>query len=109
MSDFSKVDKNFVVETKIEKEGIKFYNCLAEPFKVYGVYYEDGKFRRMPEKIAPELFVCNLPEAAAAEPEYLEKTWTRDIYPENFTGKEICRLSTLQSWSFRPAEKMIQG
>ena len=52
MSDFSKVDKNFVVETKIEKEGIKFYNCLAEPFKVYGVYYEDGKFRRMPEKIA---------------------------------------------------------
>ena len=64
---------------------------------------------RMPDKIAPELFVCNLPEAAAAEPEYLEKTWTRDIYPENFTGKEICRLSTLQSWSFRPAEKMIQG
>ncbi len=52
MSDFSKIDKNFVVETKIEKEGIKFYNCLSEPFKIYGVYYEDGKFRRMPEKVA---------------------------------------------------------
>ena len=52
MNDFSKVDKNFIVETKIEKEGIKFYNCLSEPFKIYGVYYEDGKFRRMPEKVA---------------------------------------------------------
>ena len=52
MNDFSKVDKNFIVETKIEKEGIKFYNCLSEPFKIYGVYYEDGKFRRLPEKVA---------------------------------------------------------
>ena len=25
---------------------------MSEPFKIYGVYYEDGKFRRMPEKVA---------------------------------------------------------
>ena len=24
MNDFAKIDKNFIVETKIEKEGIKF-------------------------------------------------------------------------------------
>ena len=62
MSDFGKVDKNFVVETKIEKEGIKFYNCLDERFDIYGVYYEDGKFRRMPEKVAETVSegVCRL-------------------------------------------------
>lgn len=52
MSDFSKIDKNFVVETKIDKEGIKFYNCMEKPFEVYGVFYEDGYFRRMPEAVA---------------------------------------------------------
>lgn len=52
MNDFGSIDKNFVVESKIEKEGIKFYNCRDEQFDIYGVYYEDGKFRRMPENIA---------------------------------------------------------
>ena len=46
------VDPNLVVPTKIEKKDIKFYNVLQPPFEVYGVYYEDGKFRRMPEKVA---------------------------------------------------------
>ena len=46
------IDPNLVVPTKIEKEDIRFYNVLEKPFKVYGVYYEDGKFRRMPESVA---------------------------------------------------------
>ena len=46
------IDPNLVVPTKIEKEDIRFYNVLEEPFKLYGVYYEDGAFRRMPEEVA---------------------------------------------------------
>ena len=64
---------------------------------------------RMPDRITPELFVCDLPKAAVEEPEYRLTEWTRDIYPADFTGKEICRFSTLQSWGFRPAEKFVQG
>jgi len=52
MSRIEDVDKNLKVETKIEKEGLKFYNALSEPFKIYGVFMEDGMFRRMPEKVA---------------------------------------------------------
>ena len=52
MSRIEDVDKNLKVETKIEKEGLKFYDALSEPFKIYGVFMEDGMFRRMPEKVA---------------------------------------------------------
>lgn len=46
------IDPNLVVPTKIEKQDIKFYNVLEAPFKLYGVYYADGKFRRLPEAVA---------------------------------------------------------
>ncbi len=46
------VDKNFVVETNIQKDGIKFYDVKDEPFRLYGVFYENGKLRRMPESVA---------------------------------------------------------
>ena len=52
MSDISKIDKNFKVNTNINKEDIKFYDARVAPFRVYGVFYEDGKFRRMPEEVA---------------------------------------------------------
>ena len=52
MSDITKIDKNFKVNTNINKEDIKFYDARVSPFRVYGVFYDDGKFRRMPEKIA---------------------------------------------------------
>ena len=52
MSDISSVDKNFKIESKIEKENIKFYNVLEKPFKVYGLEYENGMFRRLPEAVA---------------------------------------------------------
>lgn len=52
MSDISQIDKNFKVETKIDKDDIKFYDPLLSPFKIYGVYKEDGCFRRMPKVVA---------------------------------------------------------
>lgn len=52
MKRIEDVDKNFNFETNIEKKDIVFYNALDKPFKIYGIFYEDGKFRRMPECVA---------------------------------------------------------
>ena len=52
MSDVSKIDRNFEVKTDLQVDNIKFYSVLQEPFKIYGVFYDDGAFRRLPEKVA---------------------------------------------------------
>lgn len=52
MSNISLIDSNFNVETQIKEPDIRFYNVLQVPFRVYGVFYESGKFRRIPEHIA---------------------------------------------------------
>lgn len=52
MSRLEEIDKNFKVETKLDKTDIKFYSVLQKPFSLYGVSYENGKFRRMPENVA---------------------------------------------------------
>ncbi len=36
------------------------------------------------------------------------KSWTRPIYPENFSGAEICRQCKLQTWSYKPAFHKFQ-
>ena len=50
--DISSVDKNFKVESKLNKKDIVFYDVKSEPFSVHGVFYENGKFRRMNEDVA---------------------------------------------------------
>lgn len=50
--DIARVDKNFHVETKLNKEGLVFYDVMSEPFRVYGVQMDDGCFRRLPEAVA---------------------------------------------------------
>ena len=52
MSSISKIDKNFVINTNIQKDDIVFYDIEDAPFKVYGVFWADGKYRRMPEEAA---------------------------------------------------------
>ena len=52
MIDISKIDRNFVIETGIDKDDIKFYNVDESPFKIYGVFRENGKYRRIPESVA---------------------------------------------------------
>ena len=52
MKNITDVDFNFKVETEIQRAGIRFYDVLQAPFQVYGVYHEDGKFRRIPEEVA---------------------------------------------------------
>lgn len=52
MSRLEEIDSNFRIETNLNKSDIKFYSVLEKPFNVYGVTYENGKFRRMPENVA---------------------------------------------------------
>lgn len=55
MADIEKIDKNFKIETKIEKENIKFYNCLEEPFEVFGLIKPSEKhpyFTRLDQDVA---------------------------------------------------------
>ncbi|MBE6623881.1 MAG: hypothetical protein E7621_06850 [Ruminococcaceae bacterium] len=52
MFDISKVDTNFSIKTNIDKKDIKFYKIDEAPFKIYGVFKENGKYRRMPELVA---------------------------------------------------------
>ena len=52
MSNISIIDSNFKIETQIKESNIRFYDVKHSPFKVYGVFYESGKFRRLPENIA---------------------------------------------------------
>ena len=50
--DITKIDKNFKIETKIEKDDIVFLSANEEPFAIYGVFFENGMYRRIPEKVA---------------------------------------------------------
>ncbi len=52
MRRIEEIDKNFEIESKIEKPDIVFRSVLSEPFSIHGVFYKDGKFRRMPEEVA---------------------------------------------------------
>lgn len=55
MSDISKIDKNFIIDTNIDKENIVFYDSIVAPFKTYGVFWKDGKYRRMSHTIAESI------------------------------------------------------
>ncbi len=52
MKTISEIDSNFKISIQIEKEGKSFYNIDNPPFKVYGVFKDEGKYRRLPENIA---------------------------------------------------------
>ncbi len=50
--DFTKIDKNMKVETKIERDGLKFYDIDEAPFKIHGVFREGDRYVRMPRAVA---------------------------------------------------------
>ena len=52
MKDITKIDKNFKVETKIERPGLVMRSVEEECFSVHGVFKENGKYRRIPEAVA---------------------------------------------------------
>lgn len=50
--DISKIDKNFKIDSKIEREGLTFYDIDETPFKVCGVYRERDHYVRLPADVA---------------------------------------------------------
>ena len=50
--DISAIDKNFAVDTEIDKTGLKFYSIDEKPFRLYGVMREDSDYVRLPKAIA---------------------------------------------------------
>ena len=50
--DISKIDKNFIINSKIDREGLVFFDIDESPFKIYGVFRDGECYRRMPENAA---------------------------------------------------------
>ncbi|MBO5837356.1 MAG: hypothetical protein J6Q92_05630 [Oscillospiraceae bacterium] len=44
-------DKNFRIETKIQIDGLKYYNATDDRFTINGVYYANGAFCRIPDNL----------------------------------------------------------
>lgn len=55
MKSIEEIDKKLAVNTKVEREGICFYDAETAPFKIYGVFKMGEKFRRIPEALAKEV------------------------------------------------------
>lgn len=55
MTDISKIDNNFAIKTSVGKDDIVFYDADEKPFKIYGVYRENGRYTRMPESVAKKV------------------------------------------------------
>ncbi|MBO5845514.1 MAG: hypothetical protein J6Q77_02595 [Clostridia bacterium] len=57
MNNSNSFDKNLIVETKLNKDDIKFYSVLSEPFRIYGLTYdhEDKIFKRIPTSVAEQM------------------------------------------------------
>ncbi len=58
MDDITKIDKNFAVQPVKAGDETVFFNCLEEPFKVYGLMFpenENDVFHRMPYEVAKDV------------------------------------------------------
>ena len=51
----SEIDKNFEIQTQINKDDIEFFDIDSPPFEICGVFKENGIYRRMPEKVATNI------------------------------------------------------
>lgn len=52
MSNICEIDTNFKTDIPIKKDGMCFYSADSNPFRIHGVFKENGKYRRMPENVA---------------------------------------------------------
>jgi len=50
-----RINETTEFETELNTQGLKFYNSNEKPFKVYGVYHDGEKFRRMPQELGNRL------------------------------------------------------
>ena len=52
MSDISKIDKNFALDSAVHRDGVVFYNVTEKPFSVHGLIRENNAWARMPAAIS---------------------------------------------------------
>lgn len=52
MSEISSIDRNLDVVTSFGREDVVLHDPRTEPFGIYGVFYENGTYRRMPTDVA---------------------------------------------------------
>ena len=52
MSDISNIDKNLKIAESFGRGDIVLHDAKEAPFRLFGVYYKDGAYRRMPQEIA---------------------------------------------------------
>ena len=52
MADISSIDKALAVNTAIGRDDVIWHDPTQKPFKMYGVRFEDGLYRRMPLEVA---------------------------------------------------------
>jgi hypothetical protein len=52
MTDIAKLDKNFDVDINIPTEDTVFYDVKEHPFCLFGLIYEEGGYRRLPQAVA---------------------------------------------------------
>ncbi len=50
--DISKIDVNFSLGSAAETDDLNYYNFTEKPFKLWGLFEENGVFRRVPYEIA---------------------------------------------------------
>ena len=55
MSRIAEIDKNFSVKGVNDREDTVYLSATDSAFDLRGVFYEDGKFRRLPEEVAKEV------------------------------------------------------
>lgn len=50
--NIAEIDTNFKIDPNVARERIIFHNANGDPFKVHGLIYENGQYRRFPEAVA---------------------------------------------------------
>lgn len=52
MQDIFIIDPNFSIQSTLHIDGLTFHSIQEHAFSLYGVFFENGTYRRMPEQVA---------------------------------------------------------
>ena len=50
--DIAKMDRNFLVDTTVQREDMEYHDPRKAPLALYGIFYQNSTYRRMPENVA---------------------------------------------------------
>ncbi len=88
MRSIEGIDKNFKIETSIEKEGLKFYDTNSAPFKISGIYTTE-----------------NIEECPKMLQKIQTKVFTHFIHAQQ--AEEYGSKPTPLMWQFKPKWKLV--